>query len=99
MLTILIFIPILGALIIPLVRNNPKYIKLWALLITCFELFISVFILINFDLSKNGYQFVEQYEWIPSLGITYHLGVDGLSLPLVFLTTLLLSAKFCHGFP
>ena len=35
------------------------------------------------------YQFVENYDWIPSLGISYHLGVDGLSLPLVFLTTLL----------
>tara|TARA_B100001540_G_scaffold99993_1_gene89998 strand:+ start:271 stop:1749 length:1479 start_codon:yes stop_codon:yes gene_type:complete len=89
MLTVLIFIPIFGALIIPFLRNNQKYIKYWALAITCFELLLSVFMLINFDLSKNGYQFVENYEWIPSLGISYHLGVDGLSLPLVFLTTLL----------
>tara|TARA_Y100000996_G_scaffold414563_1_gene405828 strand:+ start:2020 stop:3498 length:1479 start_codon:yes stop_codon:yes gene_type:complete len=89
MLTILIFIPILGALIIPLLRKQPQYIKLWALIITGFELLISIFLLISFDLSKNGYQFVENYDWIPSLGISYHLGVDGLSLPLVFLTTLL----------
>ena len=76
MLTILIFIPILGALIIPLLRKQPQYIKLWALIITGFELLISIFLLISFDLSKNGYQFVENYDWIPSLGISYHLGVD-----------------------
>ncbi|MBS96559.1 MAG: NADH-quinone oxidoreductase subunit M [SAR202 cluster bacterium] len=99
MLTILIFIPILGALIIPLIRNNSNYIKFWALIITGLELLISVFMLINFDLSKNGYQFVESYEWIPSLGISYHLGVDGLSLPLVFLTTLLFVCAISISIP
>jgi NADH-quinone oxidoreductase subunit M len=55
-------------------------------------LVLASLMLLGFDFNNagvNNYQYTEQYEWVPSLGITYHLGVDGISVPMVWLTTLL----------
>ena len=61
-----------------------------ALATTILDLAVSVWAGAAFDRSHAGtMQFVERMPWIPTIGITYHLGVDGLSLPLVILTTLL----------
>jgi NADH-quinone oxidoreductase subunit M len=89
MLTILIFLPILGSLLIPFIRSYTQCIKTLAIIITFAELLLSIWIFSSFSLSTPGFQFVEKYDWVPTLGITYQLGVDGLSMPLVLLTTLL----------
>ena len=53
-------------------------------------LIISLLICINFDYGAKDYQFEEISSWIPSLGIMYHLGIDGISFPFILLTTILI---------
>ncbi len=69
------------------VNQNIKFVALWTSVMT---FVISLLIWINFDYQLQGYQFVENTQWVPSLGIVYHLGVDGLSLPFIILTTFLI---------
>src|SRR5262249_47315932 len=66
---------------------NSRAIKLWANLATLVGFLVSLPLVFNFDPSKD-YQFVEKGPWIPTLGATYHIGIDGLGLLLVMLTTL-----------
>ncbi len=68
-------------------NQNIKLLSLWTSLMT---LMLSILIWINFDYGIQGYQFEEKSDWIPSLGIMYHLGIDGISFPLVLLTTFLI---------
>ena len=60
------------------------------LLATVVAFLVSLPLYFSFDASIADYQFVEQRPWIPSLGVTYHLGVDGISVLLVLLTTFLM---------
>ncbi len=89
-LTLILLFPLLGAIAILFIPGeNEKGIKKLAVIISLFPLLFSILIWFGYDFSQGGYQFVEKYPWIPSLGIQYYLGVDGLSIPLVFLSTLL----------
>ena len=91
MLSALIWIPVLGAIIISFLPGNlsaPKTRQL-ALIIASILFVLSVILLKNFNLSIAGMQFREFIPWIPTLGINYTLGADGLSLPLVVLNALL----------
>lgn len=89
-LTVLVFLPLLGALILMFVpQNNRK--ALWGLS-TLFALGVFLYSLMlwkHFLPGVEGFQFEEHYPWIRSIGASYHLGVDGLSLSLILLTTLL----------
>ncbi len=93
LLSLTVFIPALGAAILALllrgegeaVDRNAKYVALFA---TCASLFASVFILLGFDPDETGFQFVEEGTWI--LGLTYKMGVDGISVLFVMLTTFLM---------
>ena len=92
-LTYLIFIPLIGSalmLTISIIRkeNNDNIYKWIALIATGLQLLLTILLLIDFD-PKAGMQFEEQYSWIPKFGIEYYLGVDGLSIPMVFLTSFL----------
>ena len=58
---------------------------------------LSLYLFAAFDPAQGGYQFVEQYQWIPQLGISYHLGVDGISLFLVLLTTILITLSLLYS--
>ncbi len=90
LLTITIFLPLLGALLIlPLNPANKKAIRLTTIGVMLLDWLLSMYLLTSFDTSTSNYQYVENIPWISSLGIGYHLGVDGLSLLLVFLTTML----------
>ncbi len=87
------FLPLLGAALIMLLRGddadsrrNARWIALWTTLIT---FGVSLFILIGFDPSTANFQFVEKHPWIGD-AISYHMGVDGISMPFVILTTLLM---------
>lgn len=93
LLSIITFLPLLGAIFILLIKGereiieqNAKVVALW----TTFLTFIaSLVMIINFDATKPGYQFVEHSTWIGDLRISYHLGVDGISILFVLLSTFL----------
>ena len=85
--------PLIGIIFILLVRGDPEIVArnvravaVWASLIT---FSVSLFLWFYFDTTSAEFQFVEQRLWIPSLGISYYLGVDGISLLFITLTTFL----------
>ncbi len=90
-LSLILWLPLAGALVLLFVpRERVETIRLLALATSLVTFGLSVGAVLAFDRSHAGaMQFVEQRPWIPSIGASYHLGVDGLSLPLVVLTTLL----------
>ncbi len=93
MLSVLVFLPLAGALVVLLLKQD-RHIRMWAALVTIAELALAIVAFVMFrtgDYAKEGnMELVERYEdWIPALNIQYHLGVDGLSMPLVLLTALL----------
>lgn len=93
LLSVLIFLPIIAATALGVIlrgddvaaQNNAKYL---ALLATGATFLISLAILLRFDPSDTGFQFLEQYDWIG--GMQYKLGVDGISILFVMLTTALM---------
>jgi NADH-quinone oxidoreductase subunit M len=92
-LSVTTFLPLVGALIVYLSRGddeaakrNSRWIALWTTLIT---FAVSVILVMRFDPSNADFQFVEKANWLAT-GITYHMGVDGISLPFVILTTALM---------
>ena len=92
-LTAIIFLPVAGAIIIALMSNSrPVLIKRLAAIFTLVPLVLSIFMFFAFDRSLAAaglMQFEEKLSWIAPLNAYYHLGVDGLSLPLVILMTFL----------
>lgn len=89
-LSLIIFAPLLGALGIAfLPSSRPRLIRLAALGISLITFVLSLGMLLGIRAQGGEFAFSEQLSWIPSFGITYHLGVDGLSGALVVLTTLL----------
>src|ERR1017187_8301557 len=86
-LSIVLFTPLVGLLVLLfLPSSNARAIKLWANAVAFLGFLVSLPLVFNFDHTKD-YQFEEKAQWIPSLGATYHLGIDGLGLLLVMLTT------------
>lgn len=88
-LTTLILLPLIGAATILLMRADDRTSRLIALVTSLITASFSILLLINFDKSVTDFQFVERYNWLPSLGISYHVGVDGISLFFVVLSALL----------
>ena len=90
-LSLVVWFPTLGALAIlfGLKKTQESAIKWAANLITFAGFLISLPLWFSFDNNGPQFQYKEVYEWIPSLGVQYHLGLDGISLLLVMMTTLL----------
>ena len=89
-LTILTFLPLLGALVMLLFMfRRPRACKIAALVTTLLTLGMAVYLFTQFRTGTADYQFQEDHSWIGSLGVSYHLGVDGISLLLVLLTAVL----------
>jgi NADH-quinone oxidoreductase subunit M len=89
-LTLTLVVPLLGAMIIMcLPAGQHKGIKWTAALATLISLLLSIAIFIGYDRSLGGIQFVETIPWIKDLGVNYALGVDGISIPMLLLTTLI----------
>ena len=93
LLSLVTFLPLVGGVFIlflrgdeTLVARNARWIALWTSLIT-FALSIPLWT--GFDAKSTDFQFVERAEWMPSLHIAYHMGIDGISLFFVLLSTLL----------
>jgi NADH-quinone oxidoreductase subunit M len=95
-LSVVTFLPVVGAILIYLsrgddeaARGNARWIALWTTIVT---FAVSLILVMRFDPSNPGFQFVEKAPWLANT-ITYHMGVDGISLPFVILTTALM--PFC----
>ncbi len=96
LLSLTIFTPLVGVLFILLTYllredqeaadNSARWIAVWASVAT---FVVSLFLWVDFDPTKAGFQFIEKVEWISSLGIHYHVGIDGISLFFVLLSTFL----------
>lgn len=89
-LTIITFLPIVGVLILAFInRENHSAIKYTAWIVTFIDFVLSLYIYFNFDSTTDKFQFVYDVTWIKSLGINYSVGIDGISLWLIILTTFL----------
>jgi NADH-quinone oxidoreductase subunit M len=89
-LTITIFLPLAGALVIlGLDKTKTELIKLVGFATIVSTFLVSLGLWLKFDTSVAGFQFQQQAVWIPSLNVSYHVGIDGMSLLLIMLTTFL----------
>jgi len=93
LLSLLTFLPLVGAAIILSVRgeekvvaDNARWTALWTSLIV---LALSLILWFRFDKTEPGFQFVERADWLADFGVNYHMGVDGISVLFVLLSTLL----------
>ncbi len=89
-LTTLTFLPLVGALLLALLIKDEKISRIFALWISLITFALSLFMLFKFDVSAEGFQMTEKFEWVDNSGIYYFLGVDGISLYLILLTTFLI---------
>jgi NADH-quinone oxidoreductase subunit M len=90
LLTLVVFLPAIGAVLLLLFPESAaREAKWFAFAVSVVELAVSIPLWTRFDVSAAGFQFTEKAAWIPSLGISYSLGIDGISLVLILLTTIL----------
>ena len=84
LLSLITFFPLLGALVILLMpRTGKDAVRTVAAAATFVPLLLASKLWMDFDTTTANYQFVERMPWISSLGVEYHMGIDGLSVPLV----------------
>jgi len=93
LLSLVTFLPLVGAALILVTRGSPEIVArnarnvaLWTSTIT---FLLSLLLWVDFDPDVSDFQFVETRAWIPAFGITYHMGIDGISIFFVLLSTLL----------
>ncbi|RYD30215.1 MAG: NADH-quinone oxidoreductase subunit M [Sphingomonadales bacterium] len=88
------FLPLVGVLLIMLVKDDNELarrnVRNIALITSVFVFLLSLLIWIDFDNSVTGFQMVEQVQWLGDGGISYHMGIDGISMLFVILTTFLM---------
>ncbi len=86
-LSIVVFTPIVfGVVLFFFPAERHREIRIFALTGATIALVLSLWAYFTYDLALGGYQLVEQYPWVPRLGISYHVGIDGMNAPLVLLT-------------
>ncbi|MEM6781065.1 MAG: NADH-quinone oxidoreductase subunit M [Pseudomonadota bacterium] len=92
-LSLMTFLPLVGAAFILTIRGDKEVVernaKFSAIYTSAFTFALSVYMLMRFDGTSAEFQFVEKNVWFESLGISYHLGVDGISLFFILLSTFL----------
>lgn len=87
-LTYLLLVPVTGSLLILFIKKeNVQFIKYFGLGISLITFLVSLVIYFNFNYDESGFQFIHKFKWIENLNISYHVGIDGISLLLVLLTT------------
>ena len=97
-LTLITFLPLLGGVIILFIpRERAGAIKVTALVFSLPSLVLSILLWIWYDPSKHGMQFVQNVPWIQALNVHYYMGVDGISVPLIFLTALLTTLSLIYS--
>lgn len=89
-LSFIIFIPLIGGiLVLFLPKDKDKQIKIIATAIAAIPVVLTAWVCWLFNQTSSQVQFMEKIDWIPALGISYFVGLDGLGLPLVIITTIL----------
>ncbi len=90
-LSALILIPLAGALLIGIWPGTiaTKQVRRGSLITLGVNLAVTIYLIAQFDITNPGFQFVEQLDWIETLGLSYRLGVDGVALPLLAINSLL----------
>lgn len=98
-LTLMTFVPLLGAIIVMMIpKTQERLIKNFSVVVSLVPLLISLFLWVTYDDSGSYHALAtEKANWIPVINVQYHLGVDGLSLPLVVLTTLLTTLSLWYS--
>ncbi|MEE9153895.1 MAG: NADH-quinone oxidoreductase subunit M [candidate division NC10 bacterium] len=90
LLTIVTFLPLAGAILLLFIRRDKEgLIRRVSLVVTGVTLLISLALPLSFDFGSAEFQFVERVSWIPTIGVSYIMGIDGISLWLVCLTALI----------
>jgi NADH-quinone oxidoreductase subunit M len=90
-LSVIVFTPVVAALIILMIPGERKTeIRMAALAAALLAFFLSLWVYFSYDPAGPNYQFLEKVTWLPALGISYFVGVDGMSAPLVLLTGLVM---------
>jgi len=90
LLSLIVFWPLAGMLVLLLIPSERKALmRLWANGVLLAGFLISLLLVTNYDRGAAGYQFVERAAWIPTIGASYLIGIDGISLLMVLLTTLI----------
>lgn len=94
MLSVLIWLPIVGGIALLLIGDEgdagsprARVMRMTALVVSVVTFVLSIGLYAGFDSAATGMQFVERYSWIPAINVDYYLGVDGISAPLILLTT------------
>jgi NADH-quinone oxidoreductase subunit M len=88
-LSVLLLVPFLGAIVTFFLKSD-NTIKLWTLIVTIATAALSLPLFVNWDYHTAKYQYAEKSDWFPFLDLSYVLGVDGISVLLVLLTTLVM---------
>ena len=90
LLSIVLFTPLAGMLVLLLLpAGNKSLIRIWANVAALAGFLVSLPLVFRFDNTADGFQMIEKADWIPALGVKYNLGIDGISLLLIMLTTLI----------
>ncbi|MFN2182473.1 MAG: NADH-quinone oxidoreductase subunit M, partial [Anaerolineae bacterium] len=90
LLSLILFTPAIAAAVMLVLPGGATRLLRWfALLASLIPFFLSIYLWLQFRPEAAGFQFQEQYTWYAAINSTLHLGVDGLSLTMVVLTTLL----------
>jgi NADH-quinone oxidoreductase subunit M len=97
-LSILIFFPLAAALFILIFFKSGKATMWAAFVASIVEFIFTIPLMTNFDKSNPAMQFVESFDWIPAIGVKYAVGVDGISILMIFLTTLLTAIAILGSF-
>lgn len=92
-LSLAIFLPLLAGIVVLLVRNE-TFSKWLATGVSGLVFLITLDLFLKFDWNKEGFQHVFRLNWIPSLGISYHVGLDGMGMALLVLTALMFLVAF-----
>ncbi len=97
-LSIITFTPAIGALIILFFpKENVNLIRRFAIAVSLIPLALSAYLWFAYNQTEGGMQFVERHIWIPAINVWYHVGVDGISVPMVFLTSLLSTLGYFYS--
>ncbi len=89
-LSLLIFTPLIGAIIVYLAGfRSARLSKALTIIISAATTAVTLFIFLTFNWNVQGFQFVEIYDWAKSFGLSYNVGIDGISLPLFIISSLL----------
>ena len=99
LLTLILFFPVLAAVVVLcLPKGNLKAIRWTAFGLSLIPLLLTIVLWVNFQSGQSGFQFEEKAVWYSAINSSFHIGVDGLSLTMVLLTTLLTPVALLASF-